>query len=156
MSHTVGIPLIKGNSDSSISCYITKTGTARADITEGMAVAIKEEIEMAEVTTLAVNPEGFVGFIFDINPETFQATLLRSADVVVLPSADAAALAPGDPLMVNVTTGLIDAAGTLAINGNIRDSGASTAGVNGRTGEDIPDCVAVSFGGGRSLAAVAP
>ena len=156
MAHTVGIPIVKGNSDSSRSCYITNTGTARDDIKEGMAVAIREEALMPEVTTLAANPEGFIGFIFDIDPCTFQATLLRAADLVSLPSADAAAFAAGDPLTIDPATGLIDVAGTLTLNGTVVLSGAGADGVNGKTGEAIPNCVLASLGGGRALAAVAP
>lgn len=162
MAHVIGIPLRKGNNQEIISCEITANGTARADITEGMAVAIQSGSLKPVVTTLATLPSDFIGFIFDINPVTFQASLIRAADLVCLPSADASALSAGDALTVNSLTGLIDAAGDTVLNGIIADSATgvypnfNTDGVNGKTGAAVADCVLASFGSGRSLAPVAP
>lgn len=162
MAHVVGIPVRKGNNQEIISCEITANGDARQVITEGMAVSLHSGSIKPVVNKLSVAPESFIGFIFDINPNTFQASLVRAADLVCLPSADRGALAAGDPLVVNSVSGLIDAAGDVVLNGFIADSDAgappafSTDGVNGKTGAAIPECVLASFGSGRSLAPVAP
>lgn len=146
MAHVVGIPIKKGNNQEVISCIIAEAD--RVGITEGMAVGlISGGVGVSVGKIGAAQP--FAGFIMDINPNTFTASLVRSADLVCLPSASAAALAAGDPVNVNIATGLIDAtavgAGNVLLQGIIEDSGPATAGVNGKTGVAIADCVLVSF-----------
>lgn len=162
MSHVVGIPLRKGNNQEVISCEITPQGTGRDVLTEGMAVASTIGTLKPIVRPLAETPDGFVGFIFGISKcnDFYHASLVQAGTLICLPTASAAAFTAGDPLMVNITTGLIDAAGTLAINGTIVATSVEgnfpIQGIDGKTGLPIAECVLVSFGSGRALAAVAP
>ena len=162
MSHVVGIPLRKGNNQEVISCEISPSGTGRATITEGMAVGSDLGTLKPIVKPLSEVPDGFVGFIFGINKcnDFYHGSLVQAGTLICLPTASAAAFAPGDPIKVNTATGLIDAAGTLVINGTIVATSVEqnfpVVGIDGKTGEVIPECVLVSFGSGRALAAVGP
>lgn len=157
MSNVIGIPLQKGNNQVVIVVEITAANDI-ALFQEGQAVALRNGGIKPVVSLLSDDPENMHGFIFDINRQSRQCSLVRNAELVCLPSADAGALSEGDALKVNVATGLIDAAGTLVCDGRIMASGATstapnvtTAGVNGKTGEKVDNCVFVQYGGGAAV-----
>lgn len=153
--NVVGIPLLKGNSHEVLSA---KVPADRIDeFFEGQAVSLQRGGIEPKLRTLAEDPDNFYGFIFDINRDTGFCSLLRKTELSCLPTADSSAFTEGDEVRVSTTSGLIDVAGDRIIDGMVVASGATTSseqvttkGVNGRTGEEIPNCIFVQLGGGRA------
>lgn len=150
MAHIVGIPIIKGNSHSIVSCRFTGD---ISQVFEGAAVKQVGGVQERQVQLLSEAGSGaFCGFIFDINRKSKRASLLRTCDLVALPVADKSAVAGGQAVKVSATTNMIDASGSITITGEISSVDADFAGLDGKTGEAVklPDgteleCVAVAL-----------
>jgi hypothetical protein len=152
MSHVLGIPLIKGNSNVQMGCKLGAVGQSDG-VGEGLACGIIGGDIEPIISDL--DQGGFYGIAFDRNDCARVATVVRSAELVLV-QTDGTSPANGTKALFNAA-GQVSATGTWTINGMIRSE--LMPGINGKTGETVADCVLISInsvefdGGAPPLAA---
>lgn len=151
MANVIGIPRVKGNSESMRGVKLFRDpSTAYSAYFEGQAVFGSEAAEDTVYPTFGANQGSgnLIGFICDINRANGFATLVRAGEDVVLPAVANHGLVAGDNVTIDLTTGKIDSASALTpryTNGFVsRVQGLD--GRDGKTGAAVADCVMVRFG----------
>ena len=151
MPRVIGIPLIKGNSDSIVSVQINDTSIEAAQ--EGQACFLVDGAPVSgELHVSTDSGDGsFYGWIMDINKCSKMASCVRSAESVYLPQK-ATGFAIGDAVTIDAATGLLDPAGAIVTNGVVVMPDV-TEGVDGHTGvkRGDPYCSCIRVSGARDV-----
>lgn len=138
MANVLGIPLIKGNSHAILSAQISSDFES-TNVLEGRFCAKVGGTIEAEIANIGQG--ALYGLAMDINPYSKRASVTRSCELVLV-RTDGTVLPVGSPVLVN-GDGFVSATGGTQINGEIM--GELEVGKDGKTGEDIADCVLISM-----------
>jgi hypothetical protein len=144
MSHVIGIPLIKGNSNVVVGSGIDQA-VDHGLVKEGYAVSFQGGTIEPQVADYAQGR--FYGFAMDINACSQKLSVVRQAELVLVRS-DGTVPPIGEPILLGAT-GLVSSTGTFVINGRIRSE--MQVGIDGKTGEEIQGCVLIDFGLGNNV-----
>jgi hypothetical protein len=144
MSHVIGIPLIKGNSNVVVGCGI-QADVDNGLVKEGYAISFQGGEVEPQVADYAQGR--FYGWAMDVNRCSNKLSVVRQAELVLVRS-DGTAPPIGEPILLEAT-GLVSSTGTFLINGRIR-SGLQV-GIDGKTGLEIQGCVLIDFGLGNNV-----
>jgi hypothetical protein len=151
MARVIGVPLSKGNEEVVIAVEILEADLA--DMFEGRAVAVVDGSPVSGELVVGKDlTTGFYGFIFDINPCSRMASVVRSAGSVYLPQG-ATGFALGDAVTVDAATGLVDPLGLVVTNGEVVLPDVTNI-VDGKTGVNLPAPygVCIRIAGARQVA----
>ena len=142
MSHVLGIPLLKGNSQVIIACALHSTSTSVVAVSEGVFVAKAGGTIEPIVVNLALGKS--FGIAMDINECSGKLSVVREAELILV-RTDGTVPAIGEKIKLN-DIGLVSTTGTHSADGEIVS--AKMTGINGKTGLEVADCVLVTL---RSL-----